>query len=77
MACQAVTDGDVFDKFRFVNEIGTQIHSQVREEVRTHTVQDTSAIIHGGSIRMSWFEIVTDNARVRGCAPKSLRPQLI
>ena len=46
MAHQA-TDDDVFDKLRFINEIGTQFPSQLREEVRTHSVQDTSAVIHG------------------------------
>jgi hypothetical protein len=46
MACQAAMDDDVFDKFRFVNEIGTQFPSQLGEEVRTHSVQDTGAIIH-------------------------------
>jgi hypothetical protein len=35
---------DFFDKLRFVNEIRTQIVSQVREEVRTLSVQDTVAI---------------------------------
>jgi hypothetical protein len=46
-ACQVATDNDVFDKLRFVNEIGSQVPSQVREEVRTHSIQDTGAIIHG------------------------------
>ena len=40
-------DDDVFDKLRFVNEIGTQIRSQVGEEARTHSVEDTGAVIHG------------------------------
>ena len=48
MAChQAATDDDVFDKFRFVDKVGTQCPSQVGEEVRTHNIQGTSAIIHG------------------------------
>ena len=47
MACQVVMDDDVFDKLRFVNKIGTQIRSQVGEEVRTHSVEDTGAVIHG------------------------------
>jgi hypothetical protein len=47
MACQAVMDDNVFDKLCFINEIGTQFPSQLREEVRTHSVQDTSAVIHG------------------------------
>ena len=55
MACQAATVDDVFDKLRFVNEIGTQFPSQLGEEVRTHSVQDTGTVIHG----MSRFEIVT------------------
>ena len=38
---------NVFDKLRFVNEKGTQIPSQVGEEVRTHNIQDTVAVIHG------------------------------
>jgi len=47
MACQAAMDDDVFDKLHFVNEIGTQFPSQHGEEARTHSVQDTSAVIHG------------------------------
>ena len=47
MACQAATVDDVFDKLRFVNEIGTQFPSQLGEEVRTHSVQDTGTVIHG------------------------------
>jgi hypothetical protein len=46
MACQAATIDNVFNKLCFVNKIGTQFPSQPGEEVRTHTVQDTSAIIH-------------------------------
>jgi hypothetical protein len=40
-------DDDIFDKLRFINEIGAQFPSQLREEVRTHSVQDTGAVIHG------------------------------
>jgi hypothetical protein len=47
MACQAALDDDVFDKLRFVNEIGAQFVSQFGEEARTHSVQDTGAVIHG------------------------------
>ncbi len=34
MAYQATINDDVFDKLRFVNEIGTQILSQLGEGVR-------------------------------------------
>jgi hypothetical protein len=47
MACQTATDDDVFDKHRFVNEVGTQVLSQPREEARTHSVQTTGAVSHG------------------------------
>ena len=47
MASQAVIDDDVFDKLRFVNEIWTQIPSQIGEERRIHGLQDTAAVIHG------------------------------
>jgi hypothetical protein len=40
-------DDDVFDKLRFINEIGTQFPSQLGEEDRTYSVQDTGAVIHG------------------------------
>jgi hypothetical protein len=48
MVFQAALDDDVFDKLRFVDEIGTQVPSQFGEESRTHSVQDTGAVIHGG-----------------------------
>ena len=48
MVLQAALDNDVFDKLCFVNEIGTQFVSQFGEEARTHSVQDTGAVIHGG-----------------------------
>ena len=48
MASQAALDDDVFDKLRFVDEIGTQFVSQFGEESRTHSVQLTGAVIHGG-----------------------------
>jgi hypothetical protein len=47
VACQAVIVDDVFDELRFVNEIWTQIRPQDREERRTHSVQNTGAVIHG------------------------------
>jgi hypothetical protein len=47
MACQAVRGDEVFDQLRFVNKIGTQIRSQVGEEVRTHSVEDANVVIHG------------------------------
>jgi hypothetical protein len=47
MASQVVIDDDVFDELRFVNEIWTQIRPQLGEERRTHSVQDTDAVIHG------------------------------
>lgn len=47
MAIQAATVDDVFDKLHFVDEIGTHwLPSQVREEGRPHSTQDTSAVIH-------------------------------
>ena len=47
MTFQAAIVDDVFDKLRFVNEIGTQFLSQRREEVRNQTVEGTGAVIHG------------------------------
>ncbi|KAF8351552.1 anticodon-binding protein [Amanita rubescens] len=43
-AIQAATVDDLFDKLRFVNEIGAQFLSHLREEVGTHTVQGTVAL---------------------------------
>jgi len=48
VACQADIDGDVLDMFCFVNKVGTQIPSQVGEEKRTHSAQDTAAVTHDG-----------------------------
>jgi hypothetical protein len=45
MACQAAMDDDVFDKLRFVNEIGTPVPLAARG--RSYSVQDTGAVIHG------------------------------
>ena len=47
MVLQVVLDDNVFDELCFVDEIGTQLPSQLGEEVRTHSVQDTGAVIHG------------------------------
>ena len=47
MVLQVALDDNVFDELCFVNEIGTQLPSQSGEEVRTHSVQDTGAVIHG------------------------------
>ena len=47
MAYQTAIVDNVFDKLRFVNEIGTQCASHRREEAGTHTVQGTVAVIHG------------------------------
>ena len=47
MAIQAATVDDLFNKLCFVNEIGAQFLSHLREEVGTHTVQGTVAVIHG------------------------------
>lgn len=46
VACSVVVD-KVFDQFRFVNKVGTQLCPQVGEERRTHSVQNASAVIHG------------------------------
>ena len=46
VACPVLED-DVFDKLRFVNNVGTQIPSQIGEERRIHGLQDTAAVIHG------------------------------
>jgi hypothetical protein len=59
-------DDNVFDKLRFVNETWTQILSQLREEARTHSVQDTELqnlrqrrdILTDGS-RRSLFEFLS------------------
>ena len=56
-ALQGVTDDDVFDKLRFVNEIGTQGPSQPGEEARTHSFQDTGAVVHADGWVMRWKHV--------------------
>jgi hypothetical protein len=55
-----VTDDNVFNELRLVNEIWTQFPPQVGEKGRTHRSQSTGAVIHHR--RTSWFEIVATGA---------------
>ena len=54
---QVTTDNEVFDKLRFVNEIGTKRVSQHGVQVRNHRLQDTGAVIHGKA-RTLGFEML-------------------
>ncbi len=55
MAYQAAIDDDVFDKLRFVNEIGTQCPPQRGEQVRNHSMEDAGAVIQGEKARTPEF----------------------
>jgi hypothetical protein len=43
---EALLVDDALDKFRFVNEIGTQNPPHLREERRTHSAQRTLVVTH-------------------------------